>query len=139
MDWVNSKEPNETCLKACHKKNEIRKPVEGYEDRYEISNFGRLYSKKTKRFLTGKINSSGYLQFTLTVGKIEKNFYAHRLVAKHFILNDKLLKEVNHIDGNKLNNVHTNLEWVSRTKNYRHAVSSGLIIRDEKGKFLRQL
>ena len=139
MDWVNSKEPNETCLKACHKKNEIRKPVEGYEDRYEISNFGRLYSKKTKRFLTGKINSSGYLQFTLTVGKIEKNFYAHRLVAKHFILNDKLLKEVNHIDGNKLNNVYTNLEWISRTKNYRHAVSSGLIIRDEKGKFLRQL
>ena len=55
-------------------KNEIRKPVEGYEDRYEISNFGRLYSKKTKRFLTGKINSSGYLQFTLTVGKIEKKF-----------------------------------------------------------------
>ena len=44
-------------------KNEIRKPVEGYEDRYEISNFGRLYSKKTKRFLTGKINSSGYLQY----------------------------------------------------------------------------
>ena len=120
-------------------KNEIQKPVEGYEDRYEISNFGRLYSKKTKRFLTGKINSSGYLQFTLTVGKIEKNFYAHRLVAKHFILNNKLLKEVNHIDGNKLNNVYTNLEWISRTKNYRHAVSSGLIIRDEKGKFLRQL
>ena len=79
-------------------KNEIRKPVEGYEDRYEISNFGRLYSKKTK-----------------------------------------LLKEVNHIDGNKLNNVYTNLEWISRTKNYRHAVSSGLIIRDEQGKFLRQL
>ena len=62
---------------------------------------------------------------------MKKNFYAHRLVAKHFILNDKLLKEVNHIDGNKQNNNYSNLEWCTTQENTKHAINNGLS--DAKG------
>jgi len=47
-------------------------------------------------------------------------FYAHRLVAEHFINNPNLLPVVNHIDGNKLNNNIYNLEWASYSDNMKH-------------------
>jgi hypothetical protein len=50
----------------------------------------------------------------------------HRLVAEAFIPNPANLLEVNHLDGNKLNNNADNLEWVTHAENMRHAVVSGL-------------
>lgn len=44
-------------------------------------------------------------------------FYAHRLVALHFIPNPNDLPVVNHIDGNKLNNKIDNLEWTTYSDN----------------------
>ena len=54
--------------------------------------------------------------------------YIHRLVATAFIPNLDNLAEVNHIDGNRLNNHVSNLEWVSRISNAQHAVQTGLRI-----------
>lgn len=55
-----------------------------------------------------------------------QNFKVHRLVAIHFVPNPLILKEVNHIDGNKLNNHDFNLEWSNRSDNMKHAFSLGL-------------
>ena len=52
--------------------------------------------------------------------------YAHRLVALHFIPNPLNKEQVNHIDGNKMNNHVSNLEWVTQEENMRHCMDSGL-------------
>jgi hypothetical protein len=58
--------------------------------------------------------------------RFRRNIPIHRLVAQEFCPNPLGRKEVNHIDGNKLNNCSHNLEWVSRSENIRHAFALGL-------------
>lgn len=111
---------------------EIWKDVVGYENVYEVSDKGdirRLFkgTKGTKnRILKGQISKFGYHRVQLTVeGKI-KYLSAHRIVAEAFIPNLKNKKQVNHKDGNKLNNCIENLEWVTPSENTNHAIKTGL-------------
>lgn len=92
---------------------------------YEISNMGnvRKINKNNIRLLKNTKLSSGYL----VCGFNNKNSYVHRLVAETFIPNTNNKKEVNHIDGNKSNNKVSNLEWVTRAENLKHARDSGLV------------
>lgn len=48
-----------------------------------------------------------------------KNTPVHRLVAQAFVPNPNNLPEVKHIDGNKLNNHMSNLQWVTKKDNHR--------------------
>ena len=58
---------------------------------------------------------------------VKKHAFLHRLVAKEFVQNPNNKQWVNHIDGNKLNNLPSNLEWVTSKENSQHAIRTGLI------------
>lgn len=101
-------------------------PVNGYENMYEISNLGRVYSVKTKTFKNTQLGKRGYYTVDLWKNNKRKNFKIHRLIAIYFIPNPKNKGYVNHIDGDKTNNNLINLEWTTALENNRHARITGL-------------
>ena len=120
---------------------ETWKPITGYEGLYEVSSHGRV--KSVMRILkrkNGKLMSvkerilkygytdkkKKYYTVALAFMKSLKTFKVHRLVAKHFCEGYKPELHVNHIDGNKLNNHYTNLEWCTHKENAKHAFDTGL-------------
>jgi len=74
----------------------------------------------------GVVNTCLYPNTKLHCNGIKKTVMLHRLVAIAFVENPNNYEEVNHIDGNKQNNRHTNLEWVTRSQNQKHAYATGL-------------
>jgi hypothetical protein len=98
---------------------------------YLISTHGRVWSNCTnrkfeKRILKQQVLTCGYLAISFMVGGIRKTRTIHSLVATAFIPNTYSKKEVNHIDGNKLNNHVSNLEWNTGSENMIHAFNTGL-------------
>lgn len=104
---------------------EIWKDIVGYEDNYQISNYGNVKNKITGKILIGDKNNIGYRRVILYQPK-KKRFFVHRLVALHFVDGYKENLVINHIDGNKENNHYKNLEWVTRSENDLHAFRLGL-------------
>ena len=105
----------------------MQKDIKGYEGLYAITDEGQVYSYQKKRFLTPAKCGRGYLKVMLCRGKEDhKNLMIHRLVAEAFIPNPDEKLTVNHIDGNKLNNVVSNLEWNTYSENLKHAYAHGL-------------
>lgn len=117
-------------------KNEEWRDIPGYEDRYQVSNFGNVRSvdrfveqfghkNSYKRLMKGRTlilrkQRGGYLLATLTRDGKEKKETVHRLVALTFIPNPLNKEQVNHIDGNKENNCVENLEWCTQSENQKH-------------------
>lgn len=95
------------------------------ETNYSVSDDGQVRNDVTNYILKNYIQN-GYAHVTLHINKKSKRFNAHRLVAIAFIPNPDNKEYVNHIDGNKNNNIVTNLEWVTASENTRHAVATGL-------------
>lgn len=96
-------------------------------DNYQISNLGRIYSKKKRTCLkVKKLGNSGYYQVRLSKdGKyIYKNL--HRILAETFIPNPNNYRTVNHINGNKLDNRISNLEWADDCTQQHQACLLGL-------------
>ena len=99
-------------------------PVEGIDD-YFVSEDGQIYTKKTNKIMACSSFRGGYKSFCINQNKT--SYKVHQMVAKAFIPNNDPTKQiVNHIDGNKLNNHVSNLEWVSLLQNNKHAIDSGL-------------
>lgn len=93
------------------------------DDRYEVSNMGRVRNKRNGRILATHANRpNGYLRVTID----GKHKYIHRLVADAFFAGDHDNLDVNHIDGDKNNNFLGNLEWCTRKENTVHAFENGL-------------
>ena len=120
-------------------KDSIFKPIKGFENMYEISNYGIIKSvdrniickdgqiKPIKsRYIRPADNGSGYKFVYLWKDNKQHRYYVHRLVDETFIPNPDNLPEINHIDNNKNNNHVNNLEWCSYGQNIKHAYKTGL-------------
>lgn len=110
---------------------EIWKDIEGFENVYQVSNMGRVRSLKKGKVYIFKtyLDTHGYPYVLLYVGRENgcmKHFKTHRLVAKAFCDGYAEGMVVDHLDGDKTNNVWTNLEWVTSGKNNRRAYATGL-------------
>lgn len=115
---------------------EIWKNILGYEGYYMVSNTGKIKSLSRKvshsfsgtitmkeRIMKPKRNKNGYMEVNLIKDSKRKTFKVHRLVAINFLDNNYNKKEVNHIDGDKTNNLINNLEWVTPSENQIHSYS----------------
>lgn len=112
---------------------EIWKDVVGYEGEFMVSESGKIkslertyirscgkkYPVKGKE-LTPFISNCGYVRIAIRKNGKPKKYSVHRLVAEAFIEKELGRDFVNHLDGNKLNNHHSNLEWVSMIENNCH-------------------
>lgn len=113
------------------KEDRLRKSVKQYghlvkdgvviKDYYIIFDNGDIFSINMGRKLKPTVGK-GYLRIKLD----EEMFALHRLVAEAFVPNPENKPQVNHIDGDKLNNNYWNLEWCTAEENVRHAHETGL-------------
>jgi hypothetical protein len=97
-------------------------------DVWSIERIDRFGRPKGGRYLKPKLTKYGYHELCM----IDKNgkartVKAHRIVAMAFIENPENKSQVNHIDGNKINNHAKNLEWVTPQENIDHGIKIGLI------------
>lgn len=114
--------------------------IAGLDGVFQVSNLGRvkriggprryehwisraeLYRQVPERFMRPQTINSGYMSVHLLVGQKRYSKLVHRLVAEAFLPGEQG-ETVNHIDGDKLNNHVSNLEWASYTENHLHAVA----------------
>ena len=119
--------------------DEVWKDIEGYEGLYQVSTCGNIkslaksrkngngrYYIQKEKLLKQSFTTTGYKKVELYKDGKRKSFKVHRLVAIAFIPNPDNKPEVNHIDGNKINNNIDNLEWVTSSENSIHAYETGL-------------
>lgn len=96
---------------------------------YTIHDNGDVFNNKGRKLKT-RVTKLGYVQTWLTSNYKTKFVFIHRLVAYKYLGNPGEGYEINHKDGNKLNNHISNLEWVTRQTNITHAWDSGLYKRN---------
>lgn len=131
---------------------EIWKPVKDFEDKYEISNMGRVKSlqrevrgiSNCKRIFPSKIlkqsnNGYGYYIVNLCKNNKPKISYVHRLVAQAFIPNPDNLPEVNHKDENKANNCVDNLEWCTSKYNANYGTRNERFTSKKREKYSKMV
>lgn len=129
---------------------EIWKVIEDSDGHYFISNLGhmkrdnyicydtkgRRLTRKAKYWTKGNFNKkNGYYSYGYRgIGGVRQKNYVHRLVGLHFVTNPfpEKYDQINHIDGDKSNNIASNLEWADTKKNMEHASEHGLINRDSE-------
>ena len=109
------------------------------EGRYKVSNLGRVIRiafdhpakngavcSLPEKILIPQLMTIGYKCVGIRSDGKHQTKYVHRLVASHFVKNNCIGNQVNHIDGNKANNHYTNLEWSTPSHNSQHAYDIGL-------------
>lgn len=104
---------------------EIWKVVQDYPN-YEVSNLGRVRNKKTGKILSPGLGGAGYFTIALYKDGKATTKNVHELVAAAFLGKKTKGMTVNHKDGDKTNNILSNLEIVSYAENLRHAYEHNL-------------
>ena len=118
---------------------EIWKDIKDYEGLYQVSSNGIIKSlprtiikrngqhqKRQGKILSPSLDRYGYPKVVLHKNNIKKNESIHKLVGVSFLNKKETQNQINHLDGNKLNNNIKNLEWVSAKDNTQHAIKNGL-------------
>ena len=106
--------------------NEVWRSIQGYEDFYEVSSFGRIRRLSDSKIINPQTTEKGYLRVGLFQGNKRKWHKVHRLVAQTFIPNPENKPQINHKDFNKKNNRICNLEWVTNQENARYSMDNML-------------
>ena len=123
------------------KKGEVFKEIEGYKDRYYISNMGRLWSNVSGKFIGAKDKDKGYIQVSLLneEGEVE-NTSIHREVGKAFVPNDdpENKVEINHKNYIRDDNRAENLEWTTHLENVRYSYDN-VYTEENRDKFSKNL
>lgn len=123
----------ETCLLSGNWKY-----IPNFNNRYIISKFGEIKSAQginKGKVLSPSVDTNGYLIIGLQITDRQnrKLCRVHRLVVETFLREPQKGEEINHIDGNKLNNTLANLEIMSRVSNnkkYLDLVELGLTVEE---------
>ncbi len=104
----------------------IWKQIIGFENIYEINEYGDIRNSITKEIRSPYITNKGYKAIDLYKDGIRYKYLIHRLVAVHFVPNPDNYPIVLHKDNNKLNTYYTNLKWGTYSENNAQAISDGL-------------
>jgi hypothetical protein len=122
-----------------YKVGEEWRPIDGYEEFYQVSNLGRIKAlpRKTgnrqgsyitpERILKPYVCKSGYCDVSLYSQGKPKKFRVHRLVALAFVPKEEMREYVNHKNSDRKDNVATNLEWCTPLENALHGKLYGNI------------
>lgn len=110
---------------------EVWKDVKGWEDRYMVSNTGKIYSKLSNKVKRTAYTNDGHEAIMLNRNGKQFGTFVHRLVAQAFIPNPNNFPIINHKDENPSNNNVGNLEWCSYSYNNTY---NDIHIRSSEGK-----
>jgi len=120
---------------------ETWKEIPGFEGYYEANNLGIIRSidrvvpngrygtvKAKSKILKPALSQDGYLRCALSKERKLKSFPVHRLVCMAFYGLVPNGMEINHKDGNKINNCIDNLEYITHKQNIQHAFDNKLML-----------
>lgn len=103
----------------------MKKSIPNFEGYYSVNESGQIFTDKTG-YEKKKQIYFGYENVGLWAKGVNKTIRVHRAVALAFIPNPENKPDINHIDGNKINNHVSNLEWCTKKENNQHSRRLGL-------------
>jgi hypothetical protein len=101
---------------------------------YYVSEDGNVYRKWSygyKKMKQSKIHDRNYYRTNLSINGKNVSYLTHRMVGECFIPNPENKPEINHDDGNGLNNHVSNLIWSTTIENMEHSIKNKLHSRGE--------
>lgn len=98
---------------------------------YYVTDDGRVWSERSKKYMATREDKDGYLKVALVSSETPEGkrhrYSVHRLVLENFCPIENMGNfQVNHKDGNKTNNKLENLEWATYQENINHAIKNNL-------------
>jgi NUMOD4 motif. len=109
---------------------EVWKPIilDDIQERYAVSNFGKVIDLKNQKYMIWHDNGAGYMNVGLMGPNSKVRVrYVHRLVAIAFLENPDKLPQVGHKDHTRANNFVENLYWTTQKQNTADGIEAGRI------------